>query len=58
MSSPYVFKDEQGKVPNYLLSNGKLIHQPTQLFVWVSPDATDRELVLAMRRLKTKVFST
>ena len=58
MSSPYVVKDEQGNAPNYLLANGKLIHQPTQLFVWVGPDATDGELVLALRRLKTKVFST
>jgi hypothetical protein len=45
-------------VSTYTLLKDRLIHQPTQLFVRVSPNATDRELVLAMRMLRAKVFST
>lgn len=51
-----VIKDNRGRVPNYVISDGKLIHQPTGLSVRITPMADyDASLRLAMRSLQQKI---
>jgi hypothetical protein len=50
-----IIKDKRGKIPNYVLTDGVMRHQPTGLEVNCDTGASDRELIDAHGKLKTKI---
>ena len=50
-----MIKDHRGKVPNYIIQGGKMIHQPTGKFVLVGHKPSHRAMRVAQRQLNKQL---